>query len=117
MWRSCWARVLVWFVALAGLGLPLRAQVNTGNVYGTVTDEQGMTVPGGTATLTGESAPMTTSVEANGLFRFLKVPPGKYTVTVVMPGFTTVTRENVQVSVNKNTNVDIQLKLSNIQET
>jgi len=109
--------VLVWFVALAGLGLPLSAQVNTGNVFGTVADEQGMAVPGGTATLTGESAPMTTSVDAQGLFRFLKVPPGKYTVTVVMPGFTTVTRENIQVSVNKNTNVEIGLKLSNIQET
>ena len=117
MWRSCWARVLVWFVALAGLGLPLAAQVNTGNVYGHVTDEQGMAVPGGTATLKGPSAPMTTSVDAQGLFRFVKVPPGKYSVTVVMPGFTTVTRENVQVSVNQNTNVDIPLKLSNIQET
>jgi hypothetical protein len=117
MWRSCWARVLVWFVALAGLGLPLAAQVNTGNVYGTVTDEQGMPVPGGTATLTGPAAPMTTPVESNGLFRFLRVPPGKYTVTVVMPGFTTVTRENVQVSVGQNTPVDVQLKLSNIQET
>jgi len=109
--------VLVWFVALAGLGLPAFAQVNTGNVYGNVTDEQGMAVPGGTATLTGPAAPMTTSVEANGLFRFLKVPPGKYTVTIVMPGFTTVTRENVQVSVGKNTPVDVQLKLSSIQAT
>jgi len=117
MWRSCWARVLVWFVALAGLGLPAMAQINTGNVFGHVTDEQGMAVPGGTATLTGPAAPMTTSVDAGGLFRFLKVPPGTYTVTVVMPGFTTVTRENVSVSVGQNTPVDVALKLSNIQET
>src|SRR5437868_15495083 len=101
MWRSCWARVLVWFVALAGLGLPALAQVNTGSVYGHVTDEQGMAIPGGTTTLTGPSAPMTTSVETNGLFRFVKVPPGKYTVTVTMPGFATVTREDVQVSVDR----------------
>ena len=73
------------------------AQVNTGNVYGNVIDEQGGALPGGTATLIGPSAPMTTSVDANGLFRFLKVPPGKYAVTVTMPGFTTVTRENVIV--------------------
>jgi hypothetical protein len=93
------------------------AQINTGNVFGHVTDEQGMAVPGGTATLTGPAAPMTTSVDAGGLFRFLKVPPGTYTVTVVMPGFTTVTRENVSVSVGQNTPVDVALKLSNIQET
>ena len=34
-----------------------------------------------------------------------------------MPGFTTVTRENVSVSVGQNTPVDVALKLSNIQET
>ena len=96
---------------------PLVAQVNTGNVYGNVIDEQGMPIPGGTATLIGPSQPTTTSVDAQGLFRFLKVPPGKYSVTVTMPGFTTVTRENVSVSVGKNTQVDVQLKLSTVQET
>lgn len=116
MWRSSLARVLIWFVALAGLGLTALAQVNTGNIYGQVTDEQGAAVPGGTATLTGPSAPATTTVEANGIYRFLKVPPGgNYTVTITMPGFSTVTRENVSVSVGRNTQVDIQLKLSSVQ--
>jgi hypothetical protein len=109
--------VLVWFVALAGLGSYAAAQVNTGNVYGNVIDEQGGVLPGGTATLIGPSAPMTTSVDASGLFRFLRVPPGKYSVTVTMPGFSTVTRENVNVSVNKNTQVDMVLKLSKVQES
>ena len=98
------------------LGVPLMAQSNTGNVYGNVIDEQGMPIPGGTATLIGPSAPFTTSVDANGLFRFLKVPPGKYAVTITMPGFTTVTRENISVSVGKNTQVDVSLKLSSVQE-
>ncbi len=118
MWKSYLARVLVWFVALAGLGLYATAQVNTGNIYGDVTDEQGMGVPGGTVTLTGPRAPVTTTVEQGGIYRFLKVPPGSnYVVTITMPGFTTVTRENVSVSVGKNTQVDIQLKLSAIQES
>ncbi|HTR76647.1 MAG TPA: TonB-dependent receptor, partial [Gemmatimonadaceae bacterium] len=108
---------VVLFLAALCLAAPLSAQVNTGNVYGNVVDEQGMTIPGGTATLTGPSRPVTTSVDANGLFRFLKVPPGTYSVTVTMPGFTTVTRENVTVSVGKNTQVDVQLKLSKVQET
>ena len=34
---------------------PLVAQSNTGNVYGNVIDEQGGTIPGGTATLIGPS--------------------------------------------------------------
>ena len=76
-------------LAVAGvllLAASLVAQGNTGNVYGNVIDEQGGKIPGGTATLIGPSAPTTTSVDAQGLFRFLKVPPGKYAVTVVMPG-------------------------------
>ena len=99
------------------LELLAAAQSNTGNVYGNVIDESGAAIPGGSATLIGPNAPMTTSVDANGLFRFLKVPPGKYAVTVTMPGFTTVTRENVEVSVGKNTQVDVTLKLSNVHET
>jgi hypothetical protein len=98
------------------LAAPLVAQSNTGNVYGNVIDEQGGTIPGGTATLIGPAQPTTTRVDAQGFFRFLKVPPGKYAVTVTMPGFTTVTRENVTVSVGHNTQVDVQLKLSSVQE-
>ncbi len=98
------------------LAAPLAAQTNTGNVYGNVIDEQGAAIPGGTATLIGPAAPRTTSVDSSGFFRFLKVPPGKYSVTVTMPGFTTVTRENVLVSVGKNTQVEVQLRLSTVQE-
>ncbi len=98
------------------LAASLLAQGNTGNVYGNVIDEQGGAVPGGTATLIGPSQPTTTSVDAQGLFRFVKIPPGKYAVTVTMPGFTTVTRENVTVSVGQNTQVEVQLKLSSVQE-
>lgn len=116
MWRSFLARVLIWFVALAGLGLYAAAQTNTGNVYGTVTDEQGSAMPGGTATLTGPTAPQTTTVNGAGQFRFLKVPPNKYTVVVTLPGFTTVTQENVIVTLGKSTNVDIKMRISNVQE-
>lgn len=116
MWRSFLARVLIWFVALAGLGLYATAQVNTGNVYGVVTDEQGAPLPGGTATLTGPIAPRTTTVDNAGQFRFLKVPPNKYSVVVNLPGFTTVTQENVYVTLGKDTNVGIKMRISNVQE-
>jgi hypothetical protein len=108
--------VLIWFVALAGLGLYVEAQTNTGNVYGTVADEQGAGIPGGTVTLMGPQAPRTTTVDEGGRFRFLKIAPEKYSVRVTMPGFTTVTRENVIVVLGKDTQVDVTLKLSAVQE-
>ena len=116
MWRSFLARVLIWFVALAGLGLYASAQSNTGNVYGVVLDEQNSPLPGGTVSLTGTIAPRTTTVDAAGQFRFLKVPPAKYSVVVTMPGFTTVTQENVIVILGKDTQVEMRLKISAVQE-
>src|SRR5262245_59672998 len=117
MWRHSWARVLVWFVALAGLGLCALAQDNSGNVYGKVVDEKGDAVPGGSATLTGPLAPRTTTVDVNGNFRFLKVPPGVYKVRVEMPGFAPWEQEKVVVTLGKNTDVATTLRLANIQET
>ncbi len=117
MWRSYLARVLVWFVALAGLGLHATAQTNTGNIYGTVIDDQNQGLPGGTVELTGPQAPRTTTVDEGGRFRFLRVPGGTYAVTITMPGFTTVRRENVIVTLGKDTDVGVQMRLSAVQET
>lgn len=117
MWRSALARCLVWFVALAGLGLSAVAQESAGNIFGHATDEQGSGVPGATVTLTGPGAPSSTVTDANGRFRFLSVPPGRYTIVVTMSGFATVTRENVVVTLGKNTDADVAMKLSAVQET
>jgi Carboxypeptidase regulatory-like domain/TonB-dependent Receptor Plug Domain len=117
MWRSSWARVLVWFVALAGLGLCALAQENTGNIYGKVADEKGDAVPGGTATLTGPHAPRSTTIDTNGNFRFLKVPPAVYKVRIDMPGFAPWEQEKVVVALGKNTDVAATLRLANVQET
>jgi hypothetical protein len=93
------------------------AQTNTGNVYGTVIDELGSPIPGGTASLTGAVAPRTATVGPGGLFRFLKVPPGGYTVTLATPGFATARREGVLVLVGRNVQVDFALKLATVEES
>ena len=67
MWRSYLARVLVWFVALAGLGLQAaRADEHGQRLRKRDRSSRGHRFPGGTATLTGPSAPTTTSVDAQG---------------------------------------------------
>jgi hypothetical protein len=109
--------VLVWFVALAGLGLYAMAQENTGNIYGRAHDASNAGLPGATVTLTGDRAPASTVTDANGNFRFLNVRPGRYTITVALAGFTTLEREGVIVTIGKNTDVAAEMSLSAVQET
>lgn len=103
----------------AGLlcGAGLLAQENTGNIYGKVLDAEGRGIGGAPATLTGEIAPRETTTDEAGHFRFLKVPPGRYKVTVTMAGFTSFERENVVVTLGKNTEFDVPLRLSGVAET
>src|SRR5262249_46876121 len=58
----------------------------------------------------------TASVDANGLFRFARVPAGKYAITLSTPGFATVTREGVLVLSGQNVRVEILLRLAAINE-
>ena len=98
------------------LASALEAQTNTGDVHGIVIDEGGVPIQGSLVTLMGPAAPRTTTADAKGLFRFLTVAPGQYSLTVTRPGFTTVTRQDVLVSVGRNTQIDVQLRLATVEE-
>lgn len=103
-------------VLLIGMAAGLMAQENTGNVYGRATDDQKNGVPGATATLTGTTEPRSTVSDGNGYFRILRVPPGRYKLTVGMPGFNTVNFENVIVTLGGNTDVEVPLALAKVSE-
>ncbi len=47
------------------------AQLQTGNLYGTVEDDQGAPLPGATVTLTGGAHPQVQVTDAQGQFRFV----------------------------------------------
>jgi hypothetical protein len=85
---------------LAGLS-PVAAQITTGNISGTVQDNQGGIIPGATVVLISESrgtrsAPAVTN-EA-GVYVFANVTADVYTVEVTMDNFKTVKRPGVKVS-------------------
>ena len=109
--RICGAVVLNLVIATR-----LVAQSNTGNVYGTVIDQLGSPISGCTATLSGTATPRTATADAGGFFRFLRVAPARYTITVTKPGFTTVAREGILVSFGQNVQVDFPMRLSGVQE-
>jgi len=85
-----------------------------GNLYGKIVDEQGGVLPGVSVTLTGQGAPRTETSDARGEFRFLNLSPGTYAVKLELTGFATVNRENVTVTLGRNTEIRETLKLSSV---
>src|SRR4051794_34711613 len=79
------------------LAAPLHAQTSVGTVEGTVTDEQGAILPGATATLTGTQGSQTAVTDERGLFRFVGVQPGIYTLKVDLG--TTFTAQSKELTV------------------
>jgi Carboxypeptidase regulatory-like domain len=115
MRKSVWAGV---FLVLLGLAAPALAQRTTGTIIGTVTDESNAVLPGVTVTLKGSAVPgsPTTITSETGVYRFPGLPPGDYTLTYTLQGFTNVTRENVPISVGQEREINAQLKLSSLAE-
>lgn len=109
---------------LASLGVLLvlcsftYAQMRTGNIYGTITDQEGTFLPGVTVTLTGGNiARMAVTTSDVGNFRFLSIPPGDdFRLTFELQGFKTFIRENVSVRVGVNIDLKIAMELGRLEE-
>lgn len=93
------------------------AQLATGNITGTVQDEQGGVLPGVTVTLQGTDRTLSAVTDEAGRFRFLNLPPGMYTLTMSLPGFTTLVREGIQVRVGSNVDLPLSMRVATVEET
>lgn len=110
--RGGFALALILAVALPAFG-----QLQGGNIYGTLRDEQGGSLPGATLTLKGEDRTVTFVTESNGEYRFLNLPPGSYTVTAVLTGFKTVIHENIIVVVGQNVDIPFVMQVAAVEES
>jgi hypothetical protein len=91
----------------------------TGVIQGRVSDTSGGVLPGVTVTATSPAL-MGTQVQVtseSGQYRFPAVPPGTYTLTFELPGFTTLKREGIDISLGFTANVNIELGVATLQET
>ena len=108
----------VWMLVL-GLAVPALAQRTTGSIVGVATDESGGVLPGVTVTLTGPNVAgqPTTVTGSDGAYRFPTVPPGEYTITFTLQGFSTVKQERIPVPLGATVEINGQMKVSTLQET
>jgi hypothetical protein len=98
---------------------PLRAQVDSGAILGTVTDASGAEVRGATVTLTNEgtNATLSTTTGSDGGYKFTPVSIGQYTVSANFQGFTTTTQKHVTVNVGSEVVANFALKPGAVSET
>src|SRR6266511_803427 len=109
-------------IALAVLALVVTsvvasAQIVGGSLTGTIKDDQGGVLPGVLVTVQGADATQTYTTETKGEFRFLNLAPGIYKVTVALPGFATIIREDIVMAVGKNVELPLTMKVASVAET
>jgi hypothetical protein len=103
---------------LALAAAPAFAQVETGNVVGTIKDSTGAVVPGAKVTLTNTATGVSSekSSDANGIYEFFTVRPGSYVVTAEKSGFSIALVDNVQVTVGARQRVDLNMAVGQLTE-
>jgi hypothetical protein len=106
-------------LVLAAGASPVLAQVQTGDITGKVTDNTGAVLPGVAVTLTGTTLiqPQNAVTSETGTYNFPRLPIGTYAVRFELPGFKTVVRDGVRVTLGFTAQIDQQLEISTVQET
>jgi hypothetical protein len=91
----------------------------TGSINGTVTDNTGGLLPGVTVTATSPAlmGVQTAVTNETGNYRFPAIPPGTYTLTYELSGFSVVKREGIVVNLGFAATVSVQLQVASLQET
>lgn len=81
----------------------------TGKIKGIVTDQDGEPLPG--ANIVIENSQMGASSDDQGNYYILNVPPGEYTLKVMMIGYGTMSIEEVQVLTDLTTEISAKLTM------
>src|SRR5262245_42088986 len=86
----------------------------TGSINGRVSDTSNAVLPGVTVSVTSPSlmGVQTSVTDGGGNYRFPALPPGTYTVSFELPGFNTLKRENIQITMGFTAAVNVELAVA-----
>jgi hypothetical protein len=100
--------------------LPTLATAQTSAIAGEVKDTSGAVLPGVTIEVTSPALiekVRTAVTDDAGRYNIIQLVSGVYTVTFTLPGFSTVRRENVELTADFTANVNAEMKVGAIEET
>ena len=82
---------LILSIMIGGIGSPVQAYAASGRILGSVTDQKGAAIGGGTVELKNLETGSTQSAvtDSRGQYSFSSMPEGRYSVSASYPGFET----------------------------
>lgn len=107
------------FCLLLGVGnIFAQSQGSTGSITGVVSDSTGAIVPNATVTLTSQATnqTQTATTSSDGIYRFVLLQPGKFSVKTSAANFAEQTLD-VEVQVGRTTDANFTLGAQNVSAT
>ena len=112
------ARTFAALFAVLMFAWPVAAQEQRGSIEGTVRDTSGAVVPGATVEAkTAAGVALSTTSDAQGVYRFPSVAPGVYEVSASLASFSGAKVSEVLVGLGQIKRVDFALALAGVAET
>jgi len=101
------------------LSLAAWSQEPTGQIIGTVTDQTGAVVAGGTVVVTNTATGVARNLATNsaGVYTAPALTPGTYSVRVSLTGFTSSLRSNIDVGVGEVNRQDFSLQVGDMNQS
>ena len=114
----CFVRVLLCISLILSTAIPLLAQPGRGSLSGSITDPSGAVVQGANVTLLNRATGLTQHAvtTGSGLYIFVSLNPGSYQVTATKTGFESTTEDNVTVTVDQASVVNLALRVGSASE-
>jgi len=104
-------------IACVALAAPAFAQ--NAQIEGTIKDASGAVVPGATITAKNVETGFTRTAVSGGAgeYRIPSLPPGRYSVTTELSGFSTETRPDITLIIEQTAIINFTLKTATLSET
>src|SRR5262245_3431269 len=112
-------RPVMKFAVLVGILLIPRAVLAQASITGTVKDASGAVLPGVSVEAAGPAllAPRSVQTDTSDIYRVIDLPPGVYTVTFALAGFSRVVREGVELSGTAVITIPIEMRIGALEES
>ena len=96
-----------------------QTDVTTSRIAGTVKDNNGGGLPGVTVEAKNQETGFDTNTTsgADGSYRLINLPTGKYTLAASLSGFNTVSRPNIELRLGTAPTINFTMQLSSVTET